>query len=105
MDLNLFFRMAPSKKKAPFTEALIHEVQDHSSIWDKRSKDYKNIFIASNAWREIYENLKSAFPAEDLAAQKLDSVEGIKDHWKNLRDTYARTKKKTRGKSGAGNNI
>jgi len=94
--------MAPVKKKRPMTEALIDEVQLHSSLWDKRSKDYKDIMVKSNSWMEILSNLRSIFSEEDLRSANLSSLEAIKKHWANLQDTYSRVKKKSKGKSGAG---
>ena len=92
--------MAPSKKKAPLTKALIHEVQDHPAIWDKRSKDYKNIVASANAWQEILSNLEETFSKEQLSDNNLSCIEDIKSHWQNLRKVYGQ--KKARGTSGAG---
>ena len=91
--------MAPSKKKAPLTKALIHEVQDHPSLWDKRSKDYKNIIVSANAWKEILFNLEATFSPEQLSDNNLSCIEEIKKHWQNLRNVYV--KKKARATSGA----
>ncbi len=89
-------------EKKVVIEFLIAEVQAHESLWNKRSKDYKNVFIKSNSWIEIRKNLLSTFNEEMCSRYKMDSIEGIKGQWKNLRDTYSRTKKKVKGKSGAG---
>ena len=97
--------MAPVKKRRPMTEALIDDVQLHSSLWDKRSKDYKDIMVKANSWMEILSNLRSNFSNEDLESANLSSLEAIKKHWANLRDTYSCVKKKLKGKSGAGNNL
>jgi hypothetical protein len=97
--------MAPVKKRRPMTEALIDDVQLHSSLRDKRSKDYKDIMVKANSWMEILSNLRSNFSDEDLESANLSSLEAIKKHWANLRDTYSRVKKKLKGKSGAGNNL
>ena len=90
-----------AEKKA-LVEFLISEIQSHESIWNKRSKDYKNVFIKSNSWSEILENFRSTFAEELCSRVKMNTVEGIKAQWKNLRDTYSKTKKKAKGKSGAG---
>jgi len=82
------FRMAPSKRKEPLTEFLIHDIQAHPSIWNKLSRDYKDVIIKNNAWANIQANLKSSFTLEVLTAAHLDTLKGIKAHWKNLRDTF-----------------
>ena len=89
-------------EKKPLLEFLITEVQVHESIWNKKSKDYKNIFIKSNSWSEILENLRSTFTDDVCSRFKMNTVEGIKAQWKNLRDSYGKMKKKAKGKSGAG---
>ena len=90
-----------AEKKA-LVEFLISEIQSHESIWNKRSKDYKNVFIKSNSWSEILENFRSTFAEELCSRFKMNTVEGIKAQWKNLRDSYGKMKKKAKGKSGAG---
>ena len=94
--------MAPSKQKGRLTEALILEVQAHPSIWNKTIKEYKDVGIKSNAWQNILANMRSSFTSDELVASNLYSIEGVKSHWKNLRDTYTRKKKESEGKSGAG---
>jgi len=94
--------MAPSKTKQPFTEALIQEVQAHSSIWDIRSNEHKDLVINSNAWRSILANLRDSYLEEDLAKHQLNSEEDLRSHWRNLRDTYRRQKQFLKAKSGSG---
>ena len=74
-----------AEKKA-LVEFLISEIQSHESIWNKRSKDYKNVFIKSNSWSEILENFRSTFAEELCSRFKMNTVEGIKAQWKNLRE-------------------
>ena len=95
----------PSLRTGPkkdVLEFLIAEAQNHNSIWNKKSKDYKDINVKSNSWLEILENLRSAFGEEVCERFKMNSLQGIKGQWKNLRDTYSKNKKKAKGKSGAG---
>ena len=94
--------MAPKKSKQPFTEALIHEVQAYSSIWDIQSEHHKDVVINANAWTNILANLQASFSEEALAQEQLNSEEDIKSHWRNLRDTYRRKKQEEKEKSGAG---
>lgn len=109
-DLSTFsditFKMTPPNgnlgEKKAILEFFISEVQRHTSIWNKKSKDYKNVFVKSNSWNEILANVRSTFADEICVRFKMNSVEGLKGNWKNLRDTYSKTKKKAKGKSGAG---
>ena len=94
--------MAPNKKKKPFTETLIELIKSHPAIWNKTCKDYKDSVIRNNAWANVGANLKATFEADELKVTNLDTIKGIKGHWKNLQDTYRNKKKKSRGKSGAG---
>ncbi len=98
----MIFRMAPKRGKRQLTEALILEVQSYPSIWDKGSSQHKDFVINHNAWRNIFLNMKSSFTAEDLEANQLNSEEDIKNHWRNLRDTFVRKIREMKGKSGAG---
>ena len=95
--------MTPPKRNQDIIEALILEVQSHPSLWDKKSKDYKDITVKSNSWIEIFNNLTSSFSPEELSTEKFTSPEEVKKRWQNLRTTFGRTKKKAKGKSGAGN--
>jgi hypothetical protein len=97
--------MAPSKANEPLKEALINEIQTHPSIWDKRSKDYKDISVKINSWMEILFNLRATFSPDQLLAAKMTSVVDIKAIWKNLRTVFNEKKKKQKGRSGAGNFI
>ena len=92
--------MAPSKKKEKLTEVLIQDIQAHPAIWNKTSSSYKDAAMRSNAWANIFANLQSVFPEEILIANNLDTIDSIKNHWKNLRDTYTWKKKEIKGKSG-----
>ena len=94
--------MAPSRKKKPLTDTLIQLIESHPAIWNKTSKDYKDVVIRSNAWVDVRDNLKASFEVEELVATKLNSLKGIKAHWKNLQHTYSNKKKKSKGTSGAG---
>ncbi len=89
-------------EKKMLLEFLISEVQKHESTWNKLSNDYKNAFVKVNSWTDILENLRSAFPEEDCIRFKLNTIEGLKANWKNLRDSYLKRKKAIKGKSGAG---
>ena len=94
--------MAPSKQKAALTSFLIDEMQSHPSLWNKKASDYKNIHIKCNAWSDILVNLQSSFSEEDLARSHLQTVKDLKDHWRNLRNTYSRKRTEAQGKSGTG---
>ena len=93
--------MAPAKKHLRVTETIIQEVQNHPSLWDKRHKNYKDFVVNSNAWEEILANVKSEFSNEDTLEQ-IETIDELKNIWKNVRDTYTRRKKKAKGQSGAG---
>jgi hypothetical protein len=97
--------MAPSKTNEPLKEALINDVQLHPAIWDKRSKDYKDLSVKTNSWMEILFNLRATFSPDQLLAAKMTSVVEIKATWKNLRTVFNDKKKKQKGRSGAGNFI
>jgi hypothetical protein len=97
--------MAPSKANEPLKEALINEVQLHPAIWDKRSKDYKDMSVKINSWMEILFNLRATFSSDQLLAAKMTSVVDIKAIWKNLRTVFNEKKKKQKGRSGVGNFI
>ena len=58
--------MSPRKKKETILEFLVNEVQEHESLWKKTSKDYKDVFVKANAWREILSNLQSSFPKNQV---------------------------------------
>ena len=94
--------MAPPKNKEKIIEALILEVQSHPSLWDKRSKDFKDLMVKSNSWNEIFINLQSSFSSNELLAEKMTTLPEIKLRWKSLRTVFVRKKKKAKGKSGAG---
>ena len=94
--------MAPSKKKQIFTETLILDIQSHRALWDKTSKDHKDIGMCANAWNDIKANLEASHSEEVLRSVNLNTVKGIKSHWKNLQDTYRTKKRQSKGKSGAG---
>ena len=74
----------PSLRTGPkkdVLEFLIAEAQNHNSIWNKKSKDYKDINVKSNSWLEILENLRSAFGeevCERFNAQRFNRHQG--DH-------------------------
>jgi hypothetical protein len=95
--------MAPSKTNEPLKEALINDVQLHPSLWDKRSKDYKDNYVKLNSWMEILSNLRAAFSPEQLRASKMTSLKDIKATWKNLRTIFNEKKKKMKERPGAGN--
>ena len=95
--------MAPSKKRERINEALILEVQSHPSLWDKKSKVYKDLTVKSNSWNEILLNLRSSFSSDELFAVNMTAVKQVKDRWKSLRKVFGRTKKNAKGKSGSGN--
>jgi hypothetical protein len=97
--------MAPSKTNEPLKEALINDVQLHPSLWDKRSKDYKDMSVKTNSWMEILFNLRATFSPDQLLACKMTSIIEIKAIWKNLRTVFNDKKKKLKGRSGAGNFI
>ena len=94
--------MAPAKKHEHFTDAVIVEVQNHPSLWDKRHKDYKDIVVKSNDWHNIFANLSATYQEDTAFSDFIGSVDDIKNIWKNVRDTYTRKKKKAKGQSGAG---
>ena len=94
--------MAPAKKHEHFTDAVIVEVQNHPSLWDKRHKDYKDIVVKSNDWHNIFANLSATYQEDTAFSDFIGSVDDIKNIWKNVRDTYTRKKKKAKVQSGAG---
>ncbi len=94
--------MAPAKQKAALTSFLIDEVQGHPAIWNKTVKDYKNVIVKSNAWSSILMNLENSFDADELSRNQLQTIKNLKNHWRNLRDTYGKKKNESKGKSGAG---
>ncbi len=96
-----FFGIAPRKRKEPLTEFLIHDIQAHPLIWNKLCKDYKDVIIKNNASAIIQANLKSSFTLKVLTAAHLDTLKGIKGHWKNICDTFRRKAKEYKGMSGA----
>jgi hypothetical protein len=95
--------MVTLKEREPLKEALIHNIQVHPSIWDKRSKDYKDNYVKLNSWMEILSNLRAAFSPEQLRASKMTSLKDIKATWKNLRTIFNEKKKKMKERPGAGN--
>ena len=94
--------MAPAKKKQIFTEALILDIQTHRALWDKTCKDHKDIALCGNAWKDIQANLEASHSKDVLRDVNLDTLKGIKSHWKNLKDTYRTKKYEAKGKSGVG---
>ena len=94
--------MAPPRNKEKINEAVILEVQSHPSLWDKRSKDFKDLMVKSNSWNEIFINLQSSFSIDELLADNMTTLEQIKLRWKSLRTVFGRKKKKAKGKSGTG---
>ena len=91
-----------SDSKSDFVEELIHEIQSHPALWDKRSRNFKDLSVKDNSWREILNNLRSTTEDGKILATKLHSIDSLKKYWKNIRDTYTREKKIVMGKSGAG---
>jgi hypothetical protein len=94
--------MAPAKQKAALTAFVIDEVQGHPAIWNKTVADYKNSMVKSNAWLSILNNLEQSFDADELIRNQLSTLKDVKNHWRNLRDTYGKKKNESKGKSGAG---
>ena len=91
-----------SDSKRDFVEELIHEIQSHPALWDKRSRNFKDLSVKDNSWREILNNLRSTTEDGKILSSKLHSIDSLKKYWKNIRDTYTREKKVVMGKSGAG---
>ena len=91
-----------SKDKVPLIENLISEVQKYPSIWDITSKQYKDIYVKANVWNVILSNLKGMFDSQKLIANKMDTIEDLRKTWKSLKDTYFKSKKDSKPKSGSG---
>ena len=85
-------------------QAFILEVQAHPAIWNKTSQDFKDARMKENAFEEILANLTISFSNTDLVQKLLSSVEEARKFWRNIKDTYVRKKRETKGKSGAGLN-
>ncbi|XP_064478035.1 transcription factor Adf-1-like [Ornithodoros turicata] len=73
--------------RVEFNEKLIYLVEERPSLWDMRSKVYKNIHVKNKDWR--------------MVAELLDATEKqVQSRWRNLRDSYSRIVRDTKGKSG-----
>ena len=94
--------MEQVKTKGAIKEAFILYVKARRPIWDLRDAGYKNLYLKASLWSEILDYLKGEFELEILASLNMDSIEGIKLLWKNLRSTYQTKRKERKGKSGNG---
>ena len=63
------------------TETLVELVRDKPHLYDPSDSDYKNNFAKDNSWREIAEKLNAP-------------VDQAKKKWKNIRDTYVKSRTK-----------
>eukprot|EP00102_Acyrthosiphon_pisum_P024189 XP_016661399.1 PREDICTED: transcription factor Adf-1-like [Acyrthosiphon pisum] len=62
-------------------ETLVQEVQKNPILYNIEEVDYRNIITKDRIWKEI--------------SIKIDkSVDDTKKRWKNIRDSYARNKRK-----------
>ena len=91
-----------AKKRSVIKEAFILYIKAKRPIWDLTDSGYKNLHLKASIWSEVLDYLKGEFELEILASLNMDSVEGIKLLWKNLRSTYQTKKKERKGKSGSG---
>lgn len=90
------------KQKNVIKEAFILYIKAKRPIWDLTDKGYKNLHLKMSLWSEVLEHLKSEFDPETLTSLSMNTIEGIKQMWKNLRSTFQAKKKERKGKSGNG---
>ena len=64
-------------------EKLIESVRKYGCLWQVKSREYKDLRLKENSWKEVSE--ETGLPAADC--QKV---------WKRLRDKFVREKKKTK---------
>ncbi|XP_076065599.1 uncharacterized protein LOC143039437 [Oratosquilla oratoria] len=82
------------------TEQLISLVQERPALWDKSLEDYKSRTHTTECWREVCIKLNPDF--ESLSeADKSKYGKLIINRWKNVKDQYIKSVKKTKRKSGS----
>lgn len=91
-----------AQKRILAKEALILYIKARRPLWDLTLKDYKNLPLKAKLYIEVFNLIKEECEPDTLKELSLDSAEGVKTMWKNLRSTYQMNKKRRRGKSGAG---
>lgn len=72
-----------------FEGKLIEEVQKYQHIYDSSMKEYRDSIRVQNSWQEIARNLNV-------------EIELAKKKWKYIRESYVKSKKTAKGKSGDG---
>lgn len=83
------------------TEQFIEEVKKRTAIWDSSSDDYKNRDLKKNQWAEVCMVLYPDFLGLD-ANDRLRTVMELQSKWKHIRDSYVRSLRMKRTKSGNG---
>lgn len=83
------------------TEQFIEEVRKRTAIWDSSSDDYKNRDLKKNQWAEVCMVLYPDFMGLD-ANDRLRTVMELQSKWKHIRDSYVRSLRMKRNKSGNG---
>ena len=96
--------MVFSKKKIAVVEQFIAEVQKYPAVWDKGSRAYKDIYLKSNVWITILNNMRAIFDTDELISNKMNSLEDLRKQWKSVKDVYQQEKKKHFPPSGSGAN-
>lgn len=91
-----------AQKKILAKEALILYIKAKRPLWDLADQDYKNLFLKAKLYEDVFNLMKEEFDSDTLSELSLESPDGVKSMWKNLRSTYNVNKKKGKGKSGAG---
>uniref|UniRef100_A0A1Q3EVY2 Putative alcohol dehydrogenase transcription factor myb/sant-like protein n=1 Tax=Culex tarsalis TaxID=7177 RepID=A0A1Q3EVY2_CULTA len=81
------------------TEQFIEEVRKRTAIWDSSSDDYKNRDLKKNQWAEVCMVLYPDFLGLD-ANDRLRTVMELQSKWKHIRDSYVRSLRMKRTKSG-----
>lgn len=81
------------------TEQFIEEVRKRTAIWDSSSDDYKNRDLKKNQWAEVCMVLYPDFLGLD-ANDRMRTVMELQSKWKHIRDSYVRSLRMKRTKSG-----
>ncbi|XP_074038602.1 uncharacterized protein [Leptinotarsa decemlineata] len=82
-------------------EFLISLVESRPVLWDKTLESYKDRNVTKNAWREILLEVKPDF--EELEDKEKNTFgKDVIRRWTNLRDAFARSKRKMKDSKRSG---